>query len=129
MNPRGIPKTVINIKIAANGTAIINKNPHKRLGPSFSFQLEATFSDVLGKIHIKSTHGLDAPINLTYIVIRELTLYSSRCGPFDKAIEGLKSKKISVEGLISEIYELDDIIKAFESYKSNHDHIKTIIHI
>jgi len=82
-----------------------------------------------GKIHIKSTHGLDAPINLTDIVVRELTLYSSRCGPFDKAIKGLKSKKISVEGLISEIYELDDIIKAFESYKSNHDHIKTIIHI
>ncbi len=82
-----------------------------------------------GKIHIKSTHGLDTPINLTDIVVRELTLYSSRCGPFDKAIEGLKSKKISVGGLISEIYELDDMIKAFEAYKSNHDHIKTIIHI
>ena len=82
-----------------------------------------------GKIHIKSTHGLDAPINLTDIVVRELTLYSSRCGPFDKAIEGLKSKKVSVKELISKRFNLDDITKAFESYKSSYDHIKTVIQI
>ena len=82
-----------------------------------------------GKIHIKSTHGIDAPINLTEIVVRELTLYSSRCGPFKKAIEGLKSKKISVKELISKRFNLDDITKAFDSYKSSHDHIKIIIHI
>lgn len=82
-----------------------------------------------GKIHIKSTHGLDTPINLTDIVVRELTLYTSRCGPFNKAIEGLKSGKINVEKLISKKIPLKDIEKAVDFYNLNQDHIKTIIHI
>jgi len=80
-----------------------------------------------GKLHIKSTHGLETPINITDIVVRELTLYSSRCGPFDKAIQGLKSGKIRVKELISKEYPLDSINEAFASYERNRDHIKTII--
>jgi len=82
-----------------------------------------------GKLHIKSTHGLAAPINLTDIVVRELTLYSSRCGPFKKAIEGLSSGKIQVGALISKEYLIDDIEEAFDSYGKSEDHIKTIITI
>ncbi|MFX1303173.1 MAG: zinc-binding dehydrogenase [Promethearchaeota archaeon] len=82
-----------------------------------------------GKIHVKSTHGLETPINLTDIVVRELILYSSRCGPFEKAIEGLKSGKIQVKELISKKFELDNIKEAFESYKLSRDHIKTIVQI
>ncbi|MFX1554140.1 MAG: alcohol dehydrogenase, partial [Promethearchaeota archaeon] len=63
------------------------------------------------------------------IVIRELILYSSRCGPFEKAIEGLKSGKIQVKELISKKFELDNIKEAFESYKLSRDHIKTIVQI
>jgi len=80
-----------------------------------------------GKIHIKSTHGLETPINFTDIVVREITIYSSRCGPFDKAIEGLSSRKVKVKELISKEYALDNIQKAFVSYEKNRDHIKTII--
>ncbi|MFX0076650.1 MAG: zinc-binding dehydrogenase [Candidatus Hermodarchaeota archaeon] len=82
-----------------------------------------------GKIHIKSTHGVETPINLTDIVVRELTLYSSRCGPFKKAIDGLKSGVIQVKNLISSRFNLDEINKAFESYKLSSDHIKTIVFI
>jgi threonine dehydrogenase-like Zn-dependent dehydrogenase len=82
-----------------------------------------------GKIHVKSTYGVETPINLTDIVVRELTLYSSRCGPFNKAIEGLESGEIKVKDLISKRFSLDDINKAFESYKLSRDHIKTIITI
>jgi len=80
-----------------------------------------------GKLHIKSTHGLATPINLTDIVVRELTLYSSRCGPFEKAIDGLKSGKIQVKDLISKEFSLDEIQEAFASYEESRDHIKTII--
>ena len=80
-----------------------------------------------GKLHIKSTHGLATPINLTDIVVRELTLYSRRCGPFEKAIKGLKSEKIKVNELISKVYTLDKIQDAFDSYEKNPDHIKTIL--
>ncbi|MFX1388304.1 MAG: zinc-binding dehydrogenase [Promethearchaeota archaeon] len=82
-----------------------------------------------GKIHVKSTHGVETPINLTDIVVRELTLYSSRCGPFKKAIEGLKSSEIQVKDLISSRFNLDDINEAFKSYKLGSDHIKTIVTI
>ena len=81
----------------------------------------------LGKVHIKSTHGFDTPVNLTEIVVREITLYSSRCGPFEKAIEGLKSNKILVKDMISKNFNLDDINEAFASCKKDSDHIKTII--
>ena len=83
----------------------------------------------LGKVHLKSTHGLNTPINLTDLIVRELTIYTSRCGPFDKAIDGLKSGKINVENLISKKLPLKDIGKAVDLYKTSQDHIKSIIHI
>ncbi len=80
-----------------------------------------------GKIHLKSTHGIETPLNLTDIVVRELTLFSSRCGPFKEAIEGLESGEIQVKDLISKRFTLDDINKAFESYYLSRDHIKTLV--
>ncbi|MFX0032838.1 MAG: alcohol dehydrogenase catalytic domain-containing protein [Promethearchaeota archaeon] len=82
-----------------------------------------------GKIHIKSTHGLDTKINLTDMVVREITLYTSRCGPFEKAIEGIKSGQIKVKELISKEYPLEKFYKAFSSYEISRDHIKTIFTI
>lgn len=80
-----------------------------------------------GKIHIKSTHGLDVLMNLTEIVVREITIYSSRCGPFELAIQGLESGEIQVKDLISNIYSLPEIEEAFNSYETNKDQIKAII--
>ena len=80
-----------------------------------------------GKIHIKSTHGIDVPINLTDVVIREITIYSSRCGSFEVAIQGLESGKIDVKNLISNVYNLSEIEEAFNSYEKNKDQIKAII--
>ena len=80
-----------------------------------------------GKVHIKSTHGLETPINLTDIVVREITLYSSRCGPFDKAIKALSTGVVQVNQLISKEYPLDNIKEAFNSYEKYQDHIKIII--
>jgi alcohol dehydrogenase len=82
-----------------------------------------------GKVHLKNTHGHNTTVNLTDLVIREITLYSSRCGPFDKAIDGLVSGEIQVKKLISKTFDLDDIKKAVSPYKDDQDHIKTIVHI
>jgi threonine dehydrogenase-like Zn-dependent dehydrogenase len=80
-----------------------------------------------GKIHIKSTHGLGTPIDLTDLVVREITIYTSRCGPFSKAIEGLEKNHVSVKELISDVYKLENVKEAFTSYKINRDMIKIII--
>ncbi len=80
-----------------------------------------------GKIHIKSTHGLETSVNLTDIVVREITVYSSRCGPFDKAIEGLSSKIVEVNDLISKEFNLENIKEAFAAYDENQEFIKAVI--
>jgi alcohol dehydrogenase len=81
----------------------------------------------LGKIHMKSTHGLATPLNITDIVVREIAIYSSRCGPFEKAITGLQSGQIHVQELISKVFPLDQYEQAIKSYDESHDHIKTIL--
>lgn len=81
----------------------------------------------LGKLHIKSTHGLSTPLNITDMVVRELTLYTSRCGPFDKAIEGLSSGQVLVKDLVSEMYPLEKIEEAIDAYEKSRDFIKSII--
>jgi alcohol dehydrogenase len=63
------------------------------------------------------------------MVVRELTLFTSRCGPFDKAIEGLMSGKIKVDKLISKKFGLKDIEEAVAYYSRSKDHLKSIIHI
>ncbi len=80
-----------------------------------------------GKIHIKSTHGLGTPLDLTDLVVREITIYTSRCGPFRKAIEGLEKNHVSVKELISDIYKFEKIKDAFANYKKDRDIIKIII--
>lgn len=67
-----------------------------------------------GKIHIKSTHGLPVPMNITDLVVREISIYTSRCGPFKKAIQGLESKKISVKDVLTHVFPLEQINKAFD---------------
>jgi alcohol dehydrogenase len=80
-----------------------------------------------GKIHIKSTHGISAPINLTEIVQREIIIYTSRCGTFSKAIQGLKTQKVKVNDLISKIFPLERAVEAFEPNNFTHKHIRTLI--
>ena len=80
-----------------------------------------------GKIHIKSTHGIETPINLTDLVVREITLYSSRCGPFELAIKGLKEGKIKVEELISNIIPFENVESVFTSIRTSRDVIKIVV--
>ncbi|MFX1515211.1 MAG: zinc-binding dehydrogenase [Promethearchaeota archaeon] len=80
-----------------------------------------------GKIHIKSTHGESPLINLTEMVQREITLYTSRCGPFKKAIDALKSNSVKVNRLITHIYSLEQVEQAFNSYGKKKHHIHTLI--
>ncbi len=80
-----------------------------------------------GKLHIKSTHGIPTPINLTELVVREITMYTSRCGSFEKAIKGLKNGKILVDSLISKLYPLEKIKEAITLQKKDTNNIKIIL--
>lgn len=69
-----------------------------------------------GTIVLKSTfsHAKAGSVDLTPVVVNEINLIGSRCGPFPKAIEALKRDEIQVEPLISGIYKLDQAVEAFE---------------
>ena len=62
---------------------------------------------------MKSTYAHDLTMNVSSLVVDEITLIGSRCGPFDKAIDLLASGKINVRGLIDAVYPLDDAMTAF----------------
>jgi threonine dehydrogenase-like Zn-dependent dehydrogenase len=68
-----------------------------------------------GSIVLKSTYAGDAvPVNLTQIVVDEITLIGSRCGPFAPAIRLLANKQIDVESMIQARFSLNDGVAAFQ---------------
>ncbi|MGQ4832886.1 MAG: zinc-dependent alcohol dehydrogenase [Candidatus Asgardarchaeia archaeon] len=80
-----------------------------------------------GVVSLKSTHGENVELNITDIVVRELRIQGSRCGPFEPAIKLLREKKVKVKPLISKIYPLEMVEEAFREAMSS-DTIKVILH-
>lgn len=71
-----------------------------------------------GKLVLKSTVADSRPINLAPLVIDEVTLVGSRCGPFVPALRALEDGLIRVEPLISHIYKPDAFFEAFEKCRT-----------
>ncbi|RMF94311.1 MAG: alcohol dehydrogenase [Candidatus Schekmanbacteria bacterium] len=70
-----------------------------------------------GKIVLKSTYASAQPLNLAPVVINEITLIGSRCGPFKDAINALKVGKVDVLPLISKDFHLSEGLEAIEYAK------------
>ena len=68
-----------------------------------------------GTIVLKTTVAGEYSINLAPIVIDEIRVVGSRCGPFPRAIEALAAGEIDVTPLIGAEYALNDAEAAFES--------------
>ena len=66
-----------------------------------------------GTLVMKSTYAGALTLNMSSIVVDEITLVGSRCGPFDKAIALLAEKKIDVRPLLHATYTLDHAVEAF----------------
>jgi threonine dehydrogenase-like Zn-dependent dehydrogenase len=66
-----------------------------------------------GTVIMKSTvHGLVA-IDSAPVIVNEITLVGSRCGRFEPAIRLLKSRKVRVDAMISEVLPLKKAPEAF----------------
>jgi len=66
-----------------------------------------------GKIIIKTTIAEKGCIDLNRIVINELSLIGSRCGPFPDAIIAIESGKVKLYPLVSAEYSIEEGGKAF----------------
>ena len=71
-----------------------------------------------GTIVLKSTIHGTAPISTTPIVVDEVTLVGSRCGPFSKALDLLTAGTIDVAPLISARYPLTGWRQAFDAART-----------
>ena len=67
-----------------------------------------------GTIVLKTTVADPVQLDLAPVVIHELTLVGSRCGPFPPAIEALRSGAVEVETFIEAVYSLPAAAAAFE---------------
>ena len=66
-----------------------------------------------GTVIMKSTFHGEAPISTWPVVVDEVTLIGSRCGPFRPALDLLASGAVKVKPLISRVARLDDYESAF----------------
>ena len=66
-----------------------------------------------GTLVMKSTYAGSAEIDMSEIVVRELKIIGSRCGPFEPALELLLQRQVDLPAL--EMHEPADFRAAFES--------------
>jgi threonine dehydrogenase-like Zn-dependent dehydrogenase len=67
-----------------------------------------------GSLILKSTYAGDVPVNLSSLVVDEITLVGSRCGPFEPALRLLANKRLDPRPLISARFPLSQGPAAFE---------------
>src|SRR5712664_264003 len=95
----------------------------KRIKESFQLLVEATGSpsglalaqhmtEPRGTLVLKSTSHRTAPVETWPIVVKEITVVGSRCGPFAKAIALLRSGKVDPAPLITRTFPLTDATAA-----------------
>lgn len=66
----------------------------------------------LGTLALKSTFVAAPEVDLTKIVVAEITVVGSRCGPFAPALRLLERQQIEVDALVAAEYELEEGLKA-----------------
>ena len=83
-------------------------------GSAGGFELATQIVRPRGTIVLKSTFAAGKPLNLAPLVIDEINLIGSRCGPFREAIRALAEKQIDVASLITRRMKLEQGMEAME---------------
>jgi threonine dehydrogenase-like Zn-dependent dehydrogenase len=67
-----------------------------------------------GTMVLKSTYKGDMSVNFSSIVVDEIQLVGSRCGPFEPALRLMESRQVDPTVLIAAEFKLGEVLKAFE---------------
>jgi len=81
-----------------------------------------------GTVVLKSTHARPAEINLSSLVVNEVTLLGSRCGPFAEALTALAARQVEVSSMISKQFDLGRAVEAFEAARDPRN-IKVLLRV
>lgn len=95
-------------------------------GSTSGFRTAMAFVRPRGTIVLKSTVASEEPLNLTQIVVDEIAVQGSRCGPFGEALSALKNNEIDLDGMVTAEFPLTDGVRAFEAAQ-NPDALKILI--
>ena len=88
------------ITVEATGTESGFQTARRLVRPQGTIVLKSTFAGGLSNFDISS------------LVVDEISLVGSRCGPFDAALRMLAQKRVDVTSLISAVYPLKDSVEA-----------------
>ncbi|MCX5804726.1 MAG: alcohol dehydrogenase catalytic domain-containing protein [Proteobacteria bacterium] len=83
-------------------------------GSADGFDLALKLVRPRGVIVLKTTVAYVKEMNLARVVIDEVQVIGSRCGPFEPALMAMAKKLINVKPLISAIYKPDKALAAFK---------------
>ena len=101
INEKDVPQRFFDIVVEATGS------------PG-GFDLARNTVRPKGTIVLKSTYRGDQSVNLSSVVVDEITVVGSRCGPFAPALRLMKNRLVDPAPLIEALYSLDHGIQAFE---------------
>jgi len=95
-------------------------------GSPEGFELALQLVKPRGKIVLKTTAASDKKINLAPVVIDEIKVIGSRCGPFEPALRAISAGLVDVRPLVTAIYKPEQAEKAFEKAMEG-DSLKVLI--
>jgi threonine dehydrogenase-like Zn-dependent dehydrogenase len=83
-------------------------------GDATGFELAQRALRPRGTLVMKSTYAGRLTLDASGIVVNELTLIGSRCGPFGKALSLLEVGRVDVRALVQARYPLERALEAFD---------------
>lgn len=82
-------------------------------GAAAGLELAARLVRPRGTIVLKSTCAERGPVNLSDLVVHEITVIGSRCGPFAEALQILARRDVEVRTLVTRVLGLSRACEAF----------------
>ena len=95
-------------------------------GSITGFETSVSLVKPRGILILKSTIAASKEFNFSSLVVDEVTIVGSRCGRFQPALRMLEQHKIDLTPLISGIYDVENVIEAFETNKRK-DTVKVLV--
>jgi len=97
-------------------------------GSTDGLKMAMEFVRPRGTIVLKSTLAEGAPVNLSPIVVNEVCIQGSRCGPFAEAIGALARRDVDTEGMITAEFPLAKGVEALAASQAP-DALKVLIRL
>ena len=101
VEPETIPERQMDVVVEATGS-------------EDGFNLARRLVRPRGTIVMKSTYKGVLTVDFSSLVVDEITMVGSRCGPFDPALRLLESRQIDPSPLIVQEYPLEQVLQAYQ---------------